>query len=303
MSASQNPDVIGVDLGGTNLRAAVIDRMGQIVARRVAATPYEDGAFGPPERLIEAIIECVRPLLTAYPHVKAVGVGSGGQFNPKTGHCLGINTGDPRFIGFPIGERLAAALNLPVCIDNDVKMAAFGELRLGAGRDFQDLLCVAVGTGIGGALILGGKLFHGHSGLAGHLGLFPDAQSGIRIEAIAGGVPLGNIALARGILAVGETTERLFNLARSGNTDAAALIREAAASLGRVLAGLSYTVQPEAILIGGSVGLQPEYVQVIDEMLRLYMLPAWQTIRVIPMTLGTDAGMIGAGLCAREMFN
>ena len=302
MSAPQNAKVIGVDLGGTNVRAAVISASGAIIERRRAATPYESGVFGPPMRLVEAVASCVRPLIDAHPECKAVGVGSAGQFNPITGRCLGINTRDPQFVDFPMSELLADALNTEVCIDNDVKMAAYSELKLGAGRGRSNWLFVAVGTGIGGALILGGQLYHGMSGLAGHLGLFPDPQSGDHIESIAGGVPLCRGAQKQGIIAPHETTETLFEQARAGDTVAADFISAGASALGRVLAGLAHTLEPELILMGGSVGIQPEYLAAVAAALQSTVLPAWRPVRVAPAQLGTDAGLIGAGLCAIERF-
>lgn len=300
MCAHQNGNVIGVDLGGTNVRAGVVSPQGEIGARQRIATPNEDGMFGPPERLIEAIAACVAPLLAASPDCKAIGVGSGGQFNPATGHCLGTNMRDPRFVGFPMAEHLRDRLGLKVFIDNDVKMAAFGEMRKGGGQAFTDWLFVAVGTGVGGAVVLDGKLFHGRSGLAGHLGLFPDPHSGAHIESIAGGVPLGNAAREKGIIGPDETTEDLFGRARRGDLRAAECIRGAGECLGRVLAGLVHTFDPECIVAGGSVGIQPEYLAAINAALEATLMPAWRSVRAVPAQLGTDAGLIGAGLCALD---
>lgn len=300
MYAQRNANVIGVDLGGTNVRAGVVSSEGEIVARQRIATPNEDGMFGPPERLIDAIAECIAPLLAAYPECRAIGVGSGGQFNPATGNCLGTNTRDARFVGFPMAQRLRDRLGLRVFIDNDVKMAAYGEMRKGGGRAFADWLFVAVGTGVGGAVVLQGNLYHGRSGLAGHLGLFPDPQTGAHIESIAGGVPLGNAARERGIIEPDETTEDLFRRARRGELQAAECIRGAGECLGRVLAGLVHTLDPECIVAGGSVGIQPEYLAAINAALEATLMPAWRSVRAVPAQLGTDAGLIGAGLCALD---
>lgn len=298
MCAQRSVKALGIDLGGTNIRAAVVDASGTILARRRIATPDEAGALAPPAQLVAAMRDCAAPLLVEYPDCAALGVGSGGQFNTATGMMRGINTDDPRFVDYPIGAELHAALGLPVCIDNDVKMAAYAELKLGAGRGLQHLICVAVGTGIGGALIVNGDLFQGTSGLAGHLGQIPDAQSGTEIEALAGGVPLGRIAQAQGVLSTHETTEVLFAKARAGDAAAAQVIEHAGQALGRVLVGLAHALEPQRILLGGSVGIQPEYLTAINRALEAQLMPAWRSIRAVPMQLGTDAGQIGAGLRA-----
>jgi glucokinase len=293
-------EAIGVDVGGTNIRAAVIRDDGTILARNHAPTPGAEGEFPDPEALAAAISACAAPLRAAHPQCKVVGIGSGGQLNPHTGHFRGINTGDPRYINYPFGERLTHLLGVPVCVDNDVKMAALAELRLGAGRGLTHVLCVAVGTGIGGALIVDGRLFHGRGGLAGHLGQFPDATTGVQIESLAGGVPLGRIARERKLIAEHETTQVLFQHARAGDLAASALIREAATALGRVLVGLTHALEPEAILMGGSLGVQPEYIEAINAALDACLMPAWRDVRARSMALGTDAGQIGAALCALE---
>lgn len=303
MSAPSPAKALGIDIGGTNVRAAVIGADGTIFARRHQLTPYEDGILAPVERWIEAAAACALPLLADYPDCVGAGVGCGGQLDPTAGMMRGINTGDPRFIDYPIGTQLAAALGVPVCIDNDVKMTAYGEMYLGAGRGARHLLCVAVGTGIGGAVIVDGALYHGRGGLAGHLGQFPDPQTGVQLEAIAGGVPLGKNAVRDGILAAGQDTAALFAQARAGDSAAIAHIHHAAGALGRVLAGLAHTLEPERILLGGSVGIQPEYLDAANAALAEYLMPAWRDIRIHPAALGTDAGQIGAGLCAINRFS
>lgn len=295
MSAKPARTAIGVDLGGTNIRAAVVTPEGKITAQHRIATPQQNAQLAPPAVLVEAIAECIQPLLGTQ-HVAGIGVGCGGQFNPETGVMLGINTGDPAFVNQPMAAMLQERLAHPVYIDNDVKAAAFAELKYGAGRGYRHVICAAVGTFIGGALIVNGRVVNGASGLAGHLGQIIDYQTGTYIEDIAGGVPLGRHAIQYGLLQPGQTTEALFTKARAGHLEARRFIYDAGKALGFALAGLSHFIQPEVILIGGSVGLQPEYLDAINTALHERLMPNWQSIQAIPMKLGTDAGQIGAGL-------
>jgi glucokinase len=295
MFAGHDKLAIGVDLGGTNIRAALVTRDGEILSRRHIATPTENGHLAPPGILVEAICECADPLRNQG-NVIGVGVGSGGQFNPHTGVMLGVHTDHPEFINVPMAAMLADRLSSPVFVDNDVKAAAYAEVKCGGGQAYQQLICVAVGTFIGGALVVDGRLVHGSSGLAGHIGQLMDFQRGQYIEDIAGGVPMGKRAIQQGILAEDQTTEDLFHMARAGHRAALQFIQQTGKTLGIALAGLAHFIQPEVILVGGSVGVQPEYLDAVNSGLAENLMANWQSVRAVPMTLGTDAAQIGAAL-------
>lgn len=286
---------IGIDLGGTQVRAALVTREGRIVAQEQRPTPATEGRYASPAALVQAMADCSAPLFEQA-DILGVGVGSGGQFNPRSGVMLSVHTGDPAFINVPIAAMLSQQLGAPVFIDNDVKAAALAELQLGAGRGYQHLICVAVGTFIGGALVMDGRIVHGAQGLAGHLGQLLDYETGTYIENIAGGVALAQRAFANGLLEPGQTTVDLFAKAESGHDEVARFIADAGRKLGVALAGLAHALQPEVILVGGSVGLQPRYIDAINAGLQAHLMPNWQSIRAIPMQLGTDAGKIGAAL-------
>jgi len=202
--------------------------------------------------------------------------------------------GPPGVVVLDVPEAIEEVVDREGCAG--MKAAAFAELKCGAGRGYRDIICAAVGTFIGGALILDGRLVHGSSGLAGHLGQVMDFKTGTYIEDVAGGVPLGRRAVEAGIIMPGATTQDLFQQARYGDGAAKQFIHEAGKSLGYALAGLAHFIQPEVILIGGSVGIQPEYLEAINGGLAEKLMLNWQSIRAIPMQLGTNAGQIGAGL-------
>lgn len=287
---------IGIDVGGTNIRAAVITPDGATLASRHAPTPHNaHGDFPAPHELTAAIVACAQPLFNDFP-ILGVGVGCGGQFDPREGTFKGINTQDPAYVGYPLAGKLAEAFCTPVYVDNDVKAAAYGEARHGAGAAYAHLLCVAVGTGIGGALILDGRLYHGASGLAGHVGQLTHPDTGEHIERVAGGVWMSRSAARAGILPMGGTTEQLFAQMRAGDPLAEAFITESALAFGRALAGLVHVLAPQALLVGGSVGIQPEYLAALNAGLSAARLPAWGDVRALPMQLGEAAGRIGAAM-------
>ena len=295
MFAKHDKVAIGVDLGGTNIRAAVVTPNGEILSQKHSATPAEEGRLAPPDILIDAICDCVTPFINQE-NIVGVGIGSGGQFNPQTGMMLGVHTGHPEFINVPFVTMLEKKLSCPVFVDNDVKAAAYAELKYGAGCDYQHIICVAIGTFIGGALIIDGQVVNGGNGLAGHLGQLTDFKTGTYIEDVAGGVPMGKHAIQQGILTQNQTTEDLFQMARAGNNNAQKFIQTTGETLGVALAGLAHFIQPEVILVGGSVGIQPEYLDAINSGLAKTLMANWQSIKAIPMQLGTNAAQIGAGI-------
>lgn len=295
MSATQDKLAIGVDVGGTNIRAAIVTSDGKTGKQNHAATPQDNGQLAKPIVLLQVIADCVRHLL-GDERIIGVGVGCGGQFNPLTGVMLGTHTDHPDFVNVPFAARLNQALNIPVFVDNDVKAAALAELRIGAGRGYRNIVFVAVGTFIGGAIALDGRLVNGTNGLAGHIGQLVDFHTGEFVEAVAGGVPMGQRAVTEGILQAGQTTEDLFAIARTGSTQAQQFIANTGRALGFALAGVAHLLQPDVILVGGSVGVQLEYLTAINTALEEKLMRNWQHIRALPMQTGTEAGRVGAGL-------
>lgn len=302
MSARPGSFAIGVDVGGTNIRAALVDAEGVIRARQVDATPYSGDTLAPPTELVEQVAACVERLTATTGldlPVIGLGMGCGGRFDPQTGVLLGSTTWSADCDDFPMAKTLYERLQLPVFVDSDVKAAAYAELRVGAARAYRHVICVGVGTGIGGALIIDGALWHGSSGIAGHIGQIPAYDTGEFIEDVAGGTALSQSAIRGGVLQPGQTTKDLFALVRSTHSHSQAaqtLIDRAGACLGRALAGLVHTLEPEAVLMGGGVGVQPEYIAAVNQGLETCLMRNWSHIYAQPMQHGADAGQIGAAL-------
>ncbi len=157
--------VLAVDIGGTKMAAALVDAEGNLSHHSARATPAsEDG-----ERVFHALGEVVGEVLDAAPRRPVVcGVGCGGPMRGGGETVSPLNIGAWR--DFPLRARLAAAIGLPVAVDNDAKALALGEGWLGAARGVDDYLAMVVSTGVGGGIVLGGRLLDGHDGNAGHIG-------------------------------------------------------------------------------------------------------------------------------------
>ncbi len=293
--------VVGVDIGGTKIAAAAVAADGTVLARLAAPTPR-----GAPA-LLDAVAELVGRLPVPGPPA-AVGVGAPGVVDTATGTVVSATAVVPGWAGTAVGDELRRRLGCVVVVDNDVRMMAAGEARLGAGRGFDDVLFVSIGTGVGGALTRGGRIAHGPHFTGGEIGhlLVPAAGPvacgcGRRdhLEAAVSG-PAVAADYAR------RTGERLTAVEvaarfRAGDADAAAAIGQAGALAGRALAGLVSAVDVSAVGVGGGVAqIGGAFLEPLAAALRAEVLPPLRDIVVGAARLGTDAPLIGAALASRD---
>jgi glucokinase len=301
--------MIGVDIGGTKIAAGVVDPAGQVIDRVQCATPVWRGA----EAILAAVVELVEALRTAHSEIEAVGVGSAGQVDRASGVVVDANENLPGFRGLALRDRLQAALQLPVVVDNDVKAAALAEATFGAGRGAQQMLLVMIGTGIGGALVVDGEVYRGVAGIAGELGHIPlTLEGGPRCACGRNGC-LEAYASGRAISAYYQQVSQSVNQAenqidvvgiaaraRNGDELARAVLKRAGYALGLALGGLLNTLNPETLVLGGGV-LQVEelFLDPFRQGLHVQALPTmFEACRLQPMKLGPDAVLIGAMLSA-----
>jgi len=298
---------IGVDIGATNTRAAVVARSGQIVARTQRPTRFAERCL-PPDDLVQLVVACVREVeATAGVHGLPVGVGSIGQIHRQTGRILGTTADYEEYVGFPLRDRLAAALGAAVWLDNDAKVAGLGEFRCGAGRPYRHLVYFGLGTGIGGAVFVDGRLVHGAAGLAGHLGvisvdwrgpIFPSRTPG-PVEGYASGTGIARLGRELG-LGAGErplTSEEVFAAAAAGDPRAQAAIADAARALGVAITSVLYVLNPEAVIIGGGVAQAGEaFLDRVRAVVAECAMPAFARTPLLPAALGADSGLVGAAM-------
>ncbi len=298
--------VIALDVGGTKVAGAVVDARGRLRCREQVAT---NAAAGPAD-VMATLIALAARLREACPDSGAIGVGSAGQIDHLTGCVIYANEHLPGWTGMAIGPRLQAALSLPVAVDNDVNALALAEATSGAALGRRVVIVAAVGTGIGGALVLDGQLFRGASGVAGELGHIPLMATGPRcvcgnrgcLEAYAAG-PRIAAAYARATrLARPMDLPDVVTRALDGDAAARLAFAQAGERIGRALAGLVNTLNPDAIVIGGGVIAAGELLLApLRTALHHHALgPARSAVAVLPAALGSDAGLIGAALLAQQ---
>ncbi len=304
------PDVLCIDIGGTKTAVAALNDDGELYAWVSAPTPAQAGANAV-LTLAEALARQVQAeALARGVELSAVGVAAAGAIDAERGVPVFAGATLPGWTGAPIRAHFEAALGLPVLVDNDVNALALGELQLGAGRGFANLLVVAVGTGVGGALIQGGRLWRGASWSAGEIGhLLVDLEGRRRcncgqvghLEAYVAGPALAaqyqELAGLPAPLDLRDVAER----AGAGDPRAVEAIVTGARVLGRALAGVACLLDPQAIVIGGGVAeLGDLWWSEMRSALRGGPLPGPAAVAVLPAQLGPRAGLVGAGCLARE---
>jgi glucokinase len=311
------PPTIGIDLGATNVRCAVVDGSGHILAELRGHTG-EGGV-----NVVPATAALVLQLRDDHPHVAAVGVGAAGLVDRDGGVRYAPNI--PAFRHTPLRADLETAIGLPVVVDNDANAAAWGEIVHGAARGALYALMITLGSGIGGGIIARGRVIRGAHGFAAEVGHFqidpdgPMCACGERghWEAFASGHALGRMGRqwahdgrAPGVLArAGGDPDRVTGVhvgdsAQAGEPDGQALLEAYAGFVAVGLAGLANVLDPERIVIsGGLVELGDTLLMPVRDAFARYIEGAEYrpTIPIVPAELGEQAGVIGAAARARDL--
>jgi len=320
---------VGVDLGGTSMLAAVVDRSGQIVGEAKRKTRAERGAHRVIERMVVAIEKAISRSGVKYKRIGGVGVGVPGPVDPASGTVVRCPNLGPTWNHMRLAQRLSKHLELPVTIDNDVNVGAVGEHRFGAGRGCDNLVAMFVGTGLGGGIILDGKLYTGWryaAGEVGHMVISPDGplcgcgQRG-HAEALA-----SRSAIERDIraaLEAGRSSTVVDILTRTQRTDmtsgvigeaydardpvVVAAVERAQYYLGLLIANCVNILDPQRIIVGGGV---------LERMGDAYLIPVRHTavqhyvsrdradeIGIVPASLGDYSGALGAAALAQQRLS
>ncbi len=306
---------LGIDVGGTKIETLRVARDGTVLDRTRVPTPAED-----PEATIGAMIDAAKGLLD--PEVVAVGVGAAGLVDASTGVLRFAPNLAWREL--PIAARMSDALGLPCQVDNDANVAAWGEYRFGAGRGYRHMLLVTVGTGIGGGVVAGRRLFRGAHGFAaeiGHIIVEPNGPlcgCGNRgcWEQVASGQAIGRlgreaaiehpmslIAELAGKDAAAVTGETVTMAANQGDDVAIRILAQVGHRLGEGIAGLVNVLDPQVVVVGGGaivagdLLLDPARESFFGSVEGPEHRPA---VPIVPAQLENDAGAVGAAALALE---
>jgi glucokinase len=292
-------EVIGIDLGGTAIKLGKFTGDGTCVKSLTVATPQP----AMPEPVLDVLVNAIAKLDSDDKTV-AIGLGMPGPSDPK-GRIALVSINLPGWRDVPLAQWLETHTGKPTILANDANCAGLGEAWLGAGRRFKNFILLTLGTGVGGAIFIDGKLFIGHHGAAGELGLislYPDGH-----ECNSGNN--GSLEQSTSIRAIrritGKEPAELGDLAEKGDVEALKFWQEYGRNLGIGLSSLIYVLTPEAILLGGGVSGSAKFFLSATkaEIERRVFITSRLGLEILPAELGNAAGMLGAAKLALTQLN
>lgn len=293
-TAANSLTVLGIDLGGTAIKAGRFTPQGECLQWLTFPTPQPSH----PKPVLNALLVAIATLDPEH-QAAAIGIGLPGPTD-LTGQIAKISINLDGWQDVPLGHWLTEQTQRPVVLANDANCAGIGEAWLGAGRAYRNFILLTLGTGVGGAVFLNGELFTGHRGAAGELGLItlnpdgPACRSGNQ----------GSLEQYLSIRSIRERTgcepHELSDRARSGDAEALAFWSNYGRDLGSGLASLIYVLTPEAVVLGGGISDSAELFlpNAWAEIERRVLFPSREGLVIIPAQLGNQAGMTGAAQLA-----
>ena len=297
--------VLGVDVGGTTFTIALCEPDGRVRAAADEAMPVHMTPAAAMKTIAASARELAERAGVEMANLSGVGIEVPGHVDVEHGVArLAPNL--PGWRDVPVRDIVTETLGVPVAVEHDVRMAALAEARVGAGRGVSSFVCVTVGTGIGAAIVLDGRLYRGASDAAGEFGHLPvpggDAPCGCGrhgcLETVASGRAIASMGGAR------RTARDVFAAAAAGDPVCARVVADAIAALAHGLTVLVNVLNPAVIAVGG--GVAEAGAALLDPLRAAVRASAWKpgadAVRIVPAALGTRAGAIGAALHVAEVF-
>ena len=308
---------IGVDIGGTNIKIALVDFEGKIVYSNTIPTRAELGYEAGVNNIKQAIKDLQQETGANNSSIEAIGFGLPGQIDYKEGVVKNLPN-IPGWINIPLSKMIEEEFNIPTKLDNDVRCAALGELNFGAGKGCDNLICITVGTGIGSGIILNGKLVRGANNAAGEIGHIKMTMNGGPLcgcgdygcfEAYASGPSI--VTMAKEYISGGKSAKYkemasdgiitpyiVAQAAIQGDAVSIQIFKQMGKIIGTGLASVVNLLNPEKIIIGGGVAdagdilLEPIRKTILDRAMPIQ----GSNVKVVPAQLANTAGVIGASL-------
>ncbi len=303
---------IGVDFGGTSIKIGVVQ--GAEVLEYAPPLPTQQ--YASPAEIIEAMCATIRGLLQHHPEAIAVGLGMPGWTDFYRGVLYQLTNVPVWNHEVPVREIMEQALGLPIVLDNDANCMAYAEWKCGAGRGKENLVCLTLGTGIGGGIIINNRMLRGKTVSAAELG-----QTSVCFNGRVG--PFGNIGAVEEYIGCNEvaadascryaeqgiarspeecTPYLLAQAASSGDAVALSVFDDFAQKLGCLVMNMMYALVPDAFIIGGGVANAGSLLfEPLQKHLKAQLFPVhYAALHILPAHFGSDAGLIGAGLMAAD---
>lgn len=310
---------IGIDVGGTNVKIALVDDNGKIIYSNSVPTYAKMGYEYTVNNIKQAIKDLMKETNTTPSDIEGIGFDFPGQVDCKTG-VVKLAPNIPGWVNVPIAQMIEDEFHIPTRIDNDVRCAALGELKFGAGRGCENFICITVGTGIGSGIVINGKVVRGATNAAGELGHIKLQMNGGPIcgcgdtgclEAFASGPAI--VAMAQEYIKGGKSTKfremaaveggeitpyMVAKAAEEGDPVAKRIFEIVGEYIGIGLTSAINLLNPERVIIGGGVAESGELLlgPIRKTIKERAMVVAGNAVEIVPAQLGNSAGVIGASM-------
>ncbi len=317
----RKPHFIGLDLGGTNIKFGIVSEWGKILQKGIFPARANLGRGAILNNMNKAVRESLTFAREKKIKIKGIGVGSPGTVNLNSGKIEGSCPNLPQMVNVNLKRWLSRSFKLPIHADNDANLMALAESKFGAAKGYKDALCLTLGTGIGGGIILDGKIFHGSNFAGAEFGHMTICHNGRKCN--CGGIGClemyasapAMVRDAKTLLHTNPTsivhklvhrdlskltTEVLFEAERKGDVLASDVINQACEYLGAGIASAVNLLNPQVVVIGGGVSEGGQsFIRRIEKEVKKRAFPsATKNLKVIRAKLGNDAGFIGAAMLA-----
>ena len=308
---------IGVDLGGTNIVSAIVNCQGKIVNRLKVPTLAERGKEATIKRIIDTINENIVQSTIVLDDIIGIGIGAPGPLDIKRG-IINFAPNLPGWIDVPLKKKLENEFNMKVVLENDANAAAWGERCFGAGQGVNNLVCFTLGTGIGGGIIIDGKIYHGNNYGAAELGHMTVNKDGPRcncgnygcLEAYSSATGIKNRIINRieeGIkseflnfdddkLFESLRLKSIFEAARKGDKLTKGVVEEAISYLGIAIANIANILNPEMVVLVGGITNEGDklLIPLREEVKKRAFYSNYKSLKIVIGKLGGNAGVLGA---------
>ena len=310
---------IGIDVGGTNVKIALVDDNGKIIYSNSVPTYAKMGYEYTVNNIKQAIKDLMKETNSTPSDIEGIGFDFPGQVDCKTG-VVKLAPNIPGWVNVPIAQMIEDEFHIPTRIDNDVRCAALGELKFGAGKGCENFICITVGTGIGSGIVINGKVVRGATNAAGELGHIKLQMNGGPIcgcgdtgclEAFASGPAI--VAMAQEYIKGGKSTKfremaaveggeitpyMVAKAAEEGDPVAKRIFEIVGEYIGIGLTSVINLLNPERVIIGGGVAESGELLlgPIRKTIKERAMVVAGNAVEIVPAQLGNSAGVIGASM-------
>jgi len=284
--------ILSADIGGTSIKAALVDEAGNLIDFKETPTESAIGGIHVMENLLK--------LLRSYEGFDAIGISTAGQVDSLLGEIIFANENIPGYTGMKVREIIEKEFSVPVRVENDVNCAALGEINFGAGKSSQDLICLTYGTGIGGALIFDRKIHKGKDGIAGEFGHMVIHPGGRACNCGQRGC-YESYASARVLVEEAmkmdpdcDNGRRLFQKIHEGDALMTELLDAWAKEVSYGLVNIIHIFNPALIVLGGGVLEQDLAFQSIKKYTFSQIMDSFKNVQLVKASLGNKAGLLGA---------